>query len=337
LQGRKYDPHQIISKRRLASKQGPYEHEHVEGFDKLANLETCVDMEVTLQHDHTKQTERSPQQSPVEKPSPRLVFKAPKMSVYNKRSSSEALGADSRQDTSKKMKITPPSQVVDLEEEDPKGKTCMEMVESATKNEEVGTGIVPQSESNTKVFSSKKHIFSKTPGAIYQSKEDLMNQYVVKGSMANSEIRDLLPEVEKTSQHKVSLLSVRDVERKTFNIAVVDDDKVSEIKMHYENIGAPHKVKFHRNVRDMLYSDYLSLGLKVARFTTHALKLDGQLKQEKASNKAWMTQVKRLESEGAQGIKASMDEKDKMIQSLKKKLKMSPTDHPQTAELATLE
>jgi hypothetical protein len=30
------------------SKQGPYEHEKVEGFDKLDNLETCVDMEVTL-------------------------------------------------------------------------------------------------------------------------------------------------------------------------------------------------------------------------------------------------------------------------------------------------
>jgi hypothetical protein len=57
LQGRKYDPHQIISKRRLMSRQGPYEHEQAEGFDKLENLETCVDMEVTLQLDHTQQTE----------------------------------------------------------------------------------------------------------------------------------------------------------------------------------------------------------------------------------------------------------------------------------------
>jgi hypothetical protein len=197
LQGRKYDLHQIISKRRLVSKQGPYEHEHVEGFDKLANLETCVDMEVTLQHDQTKHTETTSQQSPTQKPSPRLVVKAPKMSVYNKRSSSEALGASSQQDTLKKMKITSSSQIVDLEEEEPKGKTCMEMVEGETKNEEAVTGSMPQSESNTKVFSSRKHIFSQTPGAVYQSKEDLMNQYVVKGSMANSEIRDLLPEVEK--------------------------------------------------------------------------------------------------------------------------------------------
>jgi FtsZ-binding cell division protein ZapB len=87
----------------------------------------------------------------------------------------------------------------------------------------------------------------------------------------------------------------------------------------------------------MLYVDYLNLALKVARLTTHVLKLDGQLKQEKVSSKAWMMQVKRLESEGPQGVKASLDEKDKMIQSLKKRLKMSPTDHPQTTELTALE
>jgi hypothetical protein len=27
------------------NKHAPYEHEHVEGFDKLENLEVCVDME----------------------------------------------------------------------------------------------------------------------------------------------------------------------------------------------------------------------------------------------------------------------------------------------------
>jgi hypothetical protein len=59
---------------------------------------------------------------------------------------------------------------------------------------------------------------------------------------------------------------------------VENDDKVSEIKMHYGNIGAPDKVKFHRNVNDMLYLDYLSLSLRVSRLKTHAFKLYGQLK-----------------------------------------------------------
>jgi type IV secretory pathway VirB4 component len=61
------------------------------------------------------------------------------------------------------------------------------------------------------------------------------------------------------------------------------------------------------------------------------------LRQEKASNRAWKTQVKRLESECPQGVKSSLDEKDKLIQRLKKKLKMSTTKHPQTTELVSLE
>jgi hypothetical protein len=220
------------------------------------------------------------------------------MSIFNKRSSSKSLGAGSQQDTLKKIRSTSPSLVIDLEEEEHKGKTCMEMAETTTQNKEINPENKPHNEGNMKVFSSRKHIFCQTPGKIYQSKEDLLNQYAMKGSMANSEIREIFPEVEGTSQRKPHLLSIRDIEKKTFNIAVVDNDKISEFKVHYENIGAPDKVKFHRNVSDMLYVDYLSLALKVARLTTHALKLDGQLKQEKVSNKAWMTQVKILESEG---------------------------------------
>jgi hypothetical protein len=44
-----------------------------------------------------------------------------------------------------------------------------------------------------------------------------------------------------------------------------------------------------------------------------------------------------LESEGRQGVKASLDEKENMIQSLKKTLKIPSTEHPQTTELASLE
>jgi len=129
------------------------------------------------------------------------------------------------------VKITSSSQVVDLEEKEPKGKSCMDMIEATTKNNETNTESRPQNESSTKVFSSRKYIFSQTHEAVYQSKEDLINQYDVKGSMENSEIRDLLAKVERTSQHKASLLSVKYVEKKTFNIVVVDDDKVSENKV----------------------------------------------------------------------------------------------------------
>jgi hypothetical protein len=48
IQGRKYDPHWIIFKRRQMNKNAPYEHEYVEGLEKLANLQVCTDVEAPL-------------------------------------------------------------------------------------------------------------------------------------------------------------------------------------------------------------------------------------------------------------------------------------------------
>jgi hypothetical protein len=147
--------------------------------------------------------------------------------------------------------------------------------------------------------------------------------------VALGEMRDLFHEVEKGSQHKSSLFAVRDTENKNFNIAVSEEDKVSE-KIKYDNISAPNKVKFHKQANDLLYYDYLSLNLKNSKMTSFAAKLEGQLRQEKEANKAWKTQIKRLEFEGYQGLKSLLDEKDKIIWSLKKKLKMPTTKNPQT-------
>jgi hypothetical protein len=266
-----------------------------------------------------------------------LIIKFPKVSVYSKRRSSEALGTNSEQTAPKKMKITQSPQIVDLEDEETKEQVNMDMVESGTNNVEVGKGSKLQSEGISRTFSSKKHIFDKESGAAYQSKKDLAKQYVEKGNLDMNEMMELIPEVEKISQHKSSLFIVRYVEKKTFNIAVADEDKVSEIKLNYENIGAPDKVKFHRNTSDMLYSDYLGLSLKNLKLSTYAIRLEGQLRQKKSSSRAWKTQVKRLESEGPRGVKPSLEEKDKMIQSLKKKLNFFGTEHPQTTELFALE
>jgi hypothetical protein len=63
LQGRRYDPHKIISKRRLMNKQTPYEHEEVEGFDKMENLGVCVDIKAILQPTQTQQVEATLEQS----------------------------------------------------------------------------------------------------------------------------------------------------------------------------------------------------------------------------------------------------------------------------------
>jgi hypothetical protein len=98
----------------------------------------------------------------------------------------------------------------------------MDMVESGTSNVEFGKGSKLQSEGISRTFNNKKHIFYKAPGETYQSKEDLAKQYVEKGNLAMNEMRELIPEVERISQHKSSMFTMRDVEKKTFNIVVAD-------------------------------------------------------------------------------------------------------------------
>jgi hypothetical protein len=152
LQGRRYDPHQIISKRRLMNKHAPYEHEHVEGFDKLENLEVCVDMEAVLQPTQMQQVEATLKQSQTQQAPQKLIFKVPKMSVYNKRSSSEAMGTSDQQTAPKKMKITQSPQIVNLEEEEPREQVNLDMVESGTSTVEVEKERKLQSEGKLQNF-----------------------------------------------------------------------------------------------------------------------------------------------------------------------------------------
>jgi hypothetical protein len=117
----------------------------------------------------------------------------------------------------------------------------------------------------------------------------LEKHYAEKGNIALGEMRDLVPEVEKISLHKYSLFIIRDVHKRTFNIAIASEDKVTEIKIRHDNINAPDKVKFRKNTSDMLYSGYLSLSLKNSKLSSYAMKLEGQMRQEKTSSKSWET------------------------------------------------
>ena len=88
------------------NKQAPYENEHLEGFDKLENLKFCADMEKILQQTQTQQVEETLQQIQTQQAPQKLIFKVPKVSVYSKRRSSEAMGTSDQHIAPKKIKIT---------------------------------------------------------------------------------------------------------------------------------------------------------------------------------------------------------------------------------------
>ena len=112
-----------------------------------------------------------------------------------------------------------------------------------------------------------------------------------------------------------------------------------------DQINVPEKIHFHKKTSEVLYFDLLQSTLNTKKLQTRVEKLEEQLKKEKAMSKAWKTQVKKLEEDllekGIQlgtknPIKKLLEEKDKTIQSLKKKLKIPITDHHQTEELLVL-
>jgi hypothetical protein len=184
------------------------------------------------------------------------------------------------------MKIIQPKQILDLEDEGPRDQVNLNIVESGTSIVEIEERNQLESEVISRVFHTQKYYFDKVLDATCLSIEDLAKTYAEKINVALGEMRDLFCEVEKITQQKYSLFTVRYTANKTFNIAVAEEDKVSEIKIKYDNISDLEKVKLHKKTNDLLYSNYLSLNLKNSKTTSLAAKLEGQLRQEKSANKA---------------------------------------------------
>ena len=112
-----------------------------------------------------------------------------------------------------------------------------------------------------------------------------------------------------------------------------------------DKIGIPDKVNFHKQAYEILYSDLLKSYLNKNKLEAKVIKLEEQIKREKVASKGWKTQVKKLETylvnlgskpNEKKSNKKLIDEKDKLIESLQKKLKGFVTDHPQTQDIVGL-
>ena len=113
-----------------------------------------------------------------------------------------------------------------------------------------------------------------------------------------------------------------------------------------DQVGIPDKVNFHKQASEILYSDLLKSYLSKIKLVENVSNMEEQIKREKATSKGWKTQAKKLEgdliSSGStpadkKSNKNLLDEKDKLIESLQKKLKGTPAEHPQTEEIVVIQ
>ena len=141
------------------------------------------------------------------------MIKITKASVHNKRSILETMDINVEQIAKKNKKIIQPKQIIDLEDEGPRDQVNLNNVESGTSIVEIEERSQLESEVISRVFHTQKYYFDKVLDATCLSIEDLAKTYAEKINVALVEMKDLFCEVEKITQHKYSLFTVRYTEK----------------------------------------------------------------------------------------------------------------------------
>ena len=106
-----------------------------------------------------------------------------------------------------------------------------------------------------------------------------------------------MQEIIKIVPGKSPLLAVREVDNNVFRIATNDKEGVSQVRIQMDKVGLPDKINFHKQASEILYSDLLKSYLSKSKLEEKVIKLEEQVKREKAASKGWETQVKKLEAD----------------------------------------
>ena len=142
------------------------------------------------------------------------------------------------------------------------------------------------------------------------------------------------------------MIVVKEKDSKVFRIVVIDNSQVNQVKIQMEKIAIPEKINFYRQASEVLYSDLIKSYLNKQKMEEKMESLKQQNNRLKASAQAWKGQVKQLEADllaktsdanRKKEMKKLLNEKGRLIEELKKKLKLEPTDHPHTREFMSLQ
>ena len=127
---------------------------------------------------------------------------------------------------------------------------------------------------------------------------------------------------------------------------MVNDKKMSEMEVRLDKISVPDKIQLHKQTSDIIYSDFLQAMVRINKLQILVDKLEVQVKHEKIETKANSIQIKKLqadiissgnERDNTQTVIRMLEEKDNALQVLKKRLKISGSEHVQSSELSALQ
>ena len=101
-----------------------------------------------------------------------------------------------------------------------------------------------------------------------------MTSYVEKQMQSLEETKNLLPRVRSLGNQKASLISSRNVERNTLKLAMVSEEKVSDIDVRLDKISITDKIQLHKQTGDIIYSDLLHAMMKINKLQVPVHKLE---------------------------------------------------------------
>lgn len=155
-----------------------------------------------------------------------------------------------------------------------------------------------------------------------------------------------MQQIRKVLPGESSLLAVREAKDNVLRINTNDKELVSQVKIQMDQVGLLDKINFHKQASKILYSDLLKSYKSKTKLEEKVIKLEEKIKREKEASKGWKTQVKNIEDDlvnlgsvptEKKSSKKLIEEKDKIIESLHKKLKGVPSDHPQIEEIMVIQ
>lgn len=84
----------------------------------------------------------------------------------------------------------------------------------------------------------------------------------------------------------MSLLTVKDTTRNVLNFALIEEEKVIEVKMQMHKVNILDKILFHKQTNEMLYYDLFHMSLNKNKLEHKVDRLEKQLQKEKAMSRA---------------------------------------------------
>ena len=121
----------------------------------------------------------------------------------------------------------------------------------------------------------------------FHSKEDFLKDFTEEINKSINENYKLMQEVRKSIPVRNSLLTIREADSNVLIIATENQEQVSQIRIQMDKIEIPNKINFHKQATEILYFDLLKSYLNKNKLEAKVVKLEEQIKREKAASKGW--------------------------------------------------